>query len=86
MMFRLKTAFRYAFSKTRGQRTTSIMILAGIAIGLAALLGISSVMNGLQDSQLTQLRNIESFDLIVSSKILSKEDILKISGVSEAYE
>ena len=86
MMFRLKTAFRYAFSKTRGQRTTSIMILAGIAIGLAALLGISSVMNGLQDSQLTQLRNLESFDLIVSSKILSKEDILKISGVSEAYE
>ena len=84
-MFKIKTAFRYAFSKTRGQRTTSVMILVGIAIGLVALLVISAVMNGLQEAQLDQLRNLESFDLIVESKSLTKDDIASISGVDMAF-
>ena len=84
-MFRLKTSFRYAFSRTRGQRTTSIMILAGIAVGLVALLVISSVMNGLQTAQIDQLRNLESFDLIVRSDTLTKDDISKLDSVETAF-
>ncbi len=84
-MFRFRTAFRYAFSKTRGQRATSIMILVGIAIGLVALLVISAVMNGLQNAQLDQLRNLESFDLIVSSTDLSKQQLRSIDGVDYVF-
>ncbi len=84
-MFKVRTAFKYAFSRTRGQRTTSIMILVGIAIGLVALLVISAVMNGLQNAQLDQLRNLESFDLIVESESLTKEQISSIDGVETAF-
>ena len=84
-MFGLKTAFRYAFSRTRGQRTTSIMIMVGIAVGLVALLVISAVMNGLQNAQMDQLRNLESFDLIVSSEKLSAESVASIDGVDTAF-
>ena len=83
-MFRFRTAFRYAFSKTRGQRVTSIMILVGIAVGLVALLVISAVMNGLQNAQMDQLRNLESFDLIVVSDSLEASDIKSVNGVDEA--
>ena len=84
-MFGLKTSFRYAFSKTRGQRTTSIVIMVGIAVGLVALLVISAVMNGLQNAQMDQLRNLESFDLIVSSEKLSADDVKFIDGVDTAF-
>ncbi len=84
-MFGVKTAFRYAFSRTRGQRTTSVMILVGIAVGLIALLVISAVMNGLQNAQLDQLRNLESFDIIVFSDTISKEDIAGLDGVDLAF-
>ena len=84
-MFRFRTAFRYAFSKTRGHRVTSIMILVGIAIGLIALLVISAVMNGLQNAQMDQLRNLESFDLIVKSDSLTTEDIRSLNGVDQAF-
>ena len=84
-MFRFRTAFRYAFSKTRGHRVTSIMILVGIAIGLIALLVISAVMNGLQNAQMDQLRNLESFDLIVKSDSLNTEDIRSLNGVDQAF-
>ncbi len=66
-MFVFKTAMRYAFSKNKGQRTSSIIIIVGLALGLMALLVISSIMNGLQTAQLDQLRAIESFDLIVEN-------------------
>ncbi|MBQ5365845.1 MAG: ABC transporter permease [Spirochaetales bacterium] len=84
-MFGLKTSFRYAFSKTRGQRTTSIMIMVGIAVGLVALLVISAVMNGLQNAQMDQLRNLESFDLIVSSDKLTPEQIGGLDGVEYSF-
>lgn len=84
-MFGFRTAFRYAFSKTRGQRVTSIMILVGIAIGLVALLVISAVMNGLQNAQMDQLRNLESFDLIIRSDTLQSEHVRYIYGVDNAF-
>ena len=84
-MFSLKTSFRYAFSKNRGQRATSIMILVGIAVGLVALLVISSVMNGLQTAQIDQLRNLESFDIIVRGTKLTKEAVSELDGVETAF-
>ena len=84
-MFGLKTSFRYAFSRTRGQRTTSIMIMVGIAVGLIALLVISAVMNGLQNAQMDQLRNLESFDLIVDSDVLTAEQLDSVEGVDRAF-
>lgn len=85
-MFVLKTAMRYAFSKSKGQRTSSIVIIIGIALGLMALLVISSIMNGLQTAQLDQLRAIESFDLIIEGENLDLETIKNIKGVDSAYE
>lgn len=61
------------------------MILVGIAVGLVALLVISSVMNGLQTAQIDQLRNLESFDLIINSDDLTKEDISRLDGVDIAF-
>ena len=86
MLFRIKTSFRYAFSRTRGQRATSIMILCGIAVGLVALLVISAVMNGLQTAQLDQLRNLESFDMIVESEVLTPEKFQEIEQVESAFD
>lgn len=85
-MFVLKTAMRYAFSKSKGQRTSSIVIIIGIALGLMALLVISAIMNGLQTAQLDQLRAIESFDLIVENVDSSAlENIKTLDGVDFAF-
>ena len=61
------------------------MILVGIAIGLIALLVISAVMNGLQNAQMDQLKNLESFDLIVVSDALEPDEIKAVNGVGEAF-
>lgn len=92
-MFVLRTALRYAFSKGKGQRTSSVVIVLGIALGLAALLVISSVMNGLQTAQLDQLRALESFDVSVEP-VLDESDglelcldaVSEIPGVDFAFE
>ena len=80
-MFVLKTAMRYAFSKGKGQRTSSIVIIIGLALGLMALLVISSIMNGLQTAQLDQLRAIESFDLIVQN--VSSDALQNLQNLEE---
>ena len=86
MMFVFKTAMRYAFSKGKGQRTSSIIIIIGLALGLMALLVISSIMNGLQTAQLDQLRAIESFDLIIEGSDLNLEEIQNLDGVTSAFK
>ena len=85
-MFVFKTAMRYAFSKGKGQRTSSIIIIIGLALGLMALLVISSIMNGLQTAQLDQLRAIESFDLIIEGSDLNLEEIQNLDGVTSAFK
>ena len=85
-MFVLKTAMRYAFSKSKGQRTSSIIIILGIALSLMALLVISAIMNGLQTAQLDQLRAIESFDLIIEGRDIDLEKIQNLEGVDSAFE
>jgi len=61
------------------------MIMVGIAVGLVALLVISAVMNGLQNAQMDQLRNLESFDLIVESDTLTAGQLESIEGVDMAF-
>ena len=61
------------------------MIMVGIAVGLVALLVISAVMNGLQNAQMDQLRNLESFDLIVSSDTLTPEQLDALDGVEFSF-
>ena len=91
-MFILRTALKYAFSKGKGQRTSSVVIVLGIALGLAALLVISSVMNGLQTAQLDQLRALESFDVSVEPSSgnddlsLGLDDVSGIPGIDFAFE
>ncbi len=85
-MFVLKTAMRYAFSKSKGQRTSSIVIIIGLALGLMALLVISSIMNSLQSAQLDQLRAIESFDLIIDNVDSSAlEQLEALDGIEKAF-
>ncbi len=85
-MFIVKTAFRYAFSKTGSRRRTAIMQILGIAIGITALMIVSAVMNGLQTSQLMHLRNIESYDLTVVSDIITIEDLKSIDNSCSVHE
>ena len=85
-MFRLKVAFRYAFSKIRRQRLTSIFICLGIAAGIFAMFLIMSIMNGLQSKQIETLRSVESFDIIIWNSDLTTEQIEEIKGVDRAFE
>ena len=61
------------------------MIVLGIAVGLIALLVVSAVMNGLQNAQMDQLRNLESFDLIVDSEVLTAGQLESVEGVDLAF-
>ncbi len=86
MKLTLKICFKYAFSKYKAQRTTNILIIIGLSLGLAALIVISGMMNNLQNFQIKGLKNIQSFDISVKSASLSAEDIKKIKGVETAFE
>ncbi len=81
----LRTALKFAFSKRNAQRTTSLMILFGIAVSMMAILIIGTVVDALQSRQTDSLRAIESFDLIVESS-LSEEELKKIPGITSCYE
>ena len=85
-MFTIKTALKYAFSKGKGQRTSSIVIIIGIALGLAALIIISSIMNGLQTAQLNSMRNLESFDVIIEGDDLDFYTISSLEDIDFAFE
>jgi len=84
-MFLFKTALRYAFSKGKGQRSSSIVIILGIALALAALLIISSIMNGLQTAQLDQLRNLESFDVIIEGDDINFDELSSLEDIDFAF-
>ena len=85
-MFRLRIAFRYAFSKIRRQRLTSVIICLGIGAGIFAMFLIMSIMNGLQSKQIDTLRAVESFDIMVMNTRLKPEDIESIPGVDGVFE
>ncbi len=85
-MFNLKIAFRYAFSKIRRQRLTSIIISLGIAAGIFAMFVIMSLMNGLQSKQIDSLRAVESFDIMIKNTKLSASDIENLDSSSFVFE
>lgn len=85
MTFRI--ALRYAFSKARGQRSSSIWISVGIAVGLIALIIISSTVNALQTYQLSKIRNVESFDITVKNIDESDFDLLsQVNNIDGIYK
>lgn len=86
MNFDLKCAFRFAFSKSGGRRTSTIIIILSIALGLVALIVVSSVMNGLQTVQLDKMRSVESFDIILENTSLTIEQLNSISEIDFAFE
>lgn len=84
MTFRI--ALRYAFSKAKGQRASSIWISVGIAVGLIALIIISSTVNALQTFQLSKIRSVESFDITVRNIEESQIELLsELNNVDCVY-
>lgn len=68
----------------------SLLIMASLAVGLAALIVIMSVMNSLQDEVLDQLRNVQSFHIEIegvdnrdTEAVVS--DLKQIDGVLHVY-
>jgi len=64
-MNRASLTWRYTFSTRNRHRRMSLLIMMSLAVGLAALIVIMSVMNSLQDEVLDQLRNVQSFHIEV---------------------
>ena len=85
-MLNLRIAFRYAFSKLRRQRLTSVIICLGIAAGIFAMFFIMSLMNGLQSKQIDTLRAVESFDIMITDTKLSSEDVKVLEGCDSVFE
>lgn len=85
-MFIFKTALKYMFSKNHGQRTNSLLSIFGIALSILAVLVVSSIMNGLQNSQIERLRNLESFDYIVYDTEISPETLKESVNVQDCFE
>ena len=73
-MFSLRLAWRYAFSRSNRHRSASLVIVAGIAVGMLALIIMLSLMNSLQSELLEQVKSVESFHIQVS---------FPLSGTSE---
>ena len=65
-MFTLRLAWRYAFSRSNRHRSAMFVILAGIAVGMLAIIVMLSLMNSLQSDLLDQVKSIESFHLQVT--------------------
>jgi len=80
-----RTARAYAFSKTHRQRRFSILIILGIAIGMAALIIIIGIMNSLQNSQISKLRDVETFDIRITGSSLDTSVLDAIPGVDLAF-
>lgn len=85
-MLKIRTAFRYLFSKSNGNRLNSIFIILGIAFCLCCMIIILSVMDSLQLIQIERIRKIKSFDITVNSEVLNKKDIENIDYVDKVFE
>ncbi|MBN2859502.1 MAG: ABC transporter permease [Sphaerochaetaceae bacterium] len=89
-MNRASLTWRYTFSTRNRHRRMSLLIMASLAVGLAALIVIMSVMNSLQDEVLDQLRNVQSFHIEIegvgrrdSAAVVSA--LKQIDGVQHVY-
>lgn len=85
MKFIIQTAFKYSFSRACNQRRSTFVIIVGVCVSFVAMLILSSVMNGLQSSQLDRLRNLDSFDIVLQNTELSLEEIENMPNVQGAY-
>ena len=67
MIFRL--ALRYSFSLTSGHRRKSLRILVSTALSVAVLLIVISIMEYLQDTRLSAIRDVRSFDAVIEGDV-----------------
>ncbi len=88
-MYLNSLTWRYTFSKKNRHRRMSVLIMISLAIGLAALIIIMSVMNSLQDEVLDQLRSVDTFHIEIDGIDSSDESVVsalsEIDGVDTVY-
>ena len=84
-MFTVHLAWRYAFSKSNRHRNAALVIMAGIAVGMLAIIIMLSLMNSLQEELLEQVKSIESFHLQVSFPVADATS-LKVADVAGKLE
>ena len=74
MIFRI--ALRYSFSRMNRHLGRSVRIMFSLAFSTAVLMVVLSVMSYLQDTRLSGIRNIKSFDLV--AKDASVDELKKL--------
>lgn len=74
MIFRI--ALRYSFSRMNRHLGRSVRIMLSLAFSTAVLIVVLSVMDYLQNTRLSRIRDIKSFDLVV--KDASVEEVEKL--------
>ena len=79
----LYIAKRYAFSSSNRHRAKSVRIALGMMISTLALIVTISVMDFLQNSRFTSLREVKSFDLVVQSEEI--EEVKAIVGETPCF-
>lgn len=85
-LIEFKIARKYIFSHSGRTFTSNIMIFLGIAFSLAALLVSVGIINSLQQNMLTHIRNVESFDVVVSNTKLINKDFEDMKNLDEFYQ
>jgi len=93
-MFTVRLAWRYAFSRSNRHRSATWVILAGITVGMLAIIVMLSLMNSLQSDLLDQVKSIESFHVQVTfpsetSSQISVDELIEslqqVPQVSQVY-
>lgn len=59
---------RYAFSKSRGQKSRAIRAVLTIALSLVTVTVVMSIMDFLQNGRFQEIRDVRSFDCIVEGR------------------
>ena len=62
----LRLAFRYSFSPSARHSRSSLRIMMSMALSVAVLVSVISVMEYLQDTRLEAIRNVRSFDAVIA--------------------
>ena len=77
-------SFRYAFSRSSGQRGRAIRAMITIALSLVAVTVVMSVMEFLQEGRFNDIRDVRSFSVIVEGR--HKEEIQQLFPDSTVFE
>ena len=73
-MMVLRLALRYSFSSSNRHRGSSFRIALSIALSVAVLLSVISIMDYLQGTRISGIREVRSFDAVIAGDL--SEDII----------